>query len=150
LTTYYVDTSGLAKYYIPEQGTGWMRMLIRPSSLPIVIICDATLVEMFSLLDRRRKMGNLTSTMVSAVQASFLYHVTNRYLVEPVDTDIFVQARGLVTKHGLRTLDAVQLSSAINVANSLGEILTFISADVNLLTAAQTEGFIIDNPNNHP
>ena len=125
-------------------------MLIRPSSLPIVVICDATLVEMFSLLDWRRKMGSLTSTMVTFVQTNFLSHVTNRYLVEPVDTDIFVQARGLVTKHSLRTLDAVQLSSAINAANSLGEIITFISADANLLTAAQAEGFIIDNPNNHP
>ena len=124
-------------------------MLIRPSSLPVVIICDATLVEMFSLLDRRRKMGNLTSTMVNAIQTSFLHHVTNRYLVEPVDTGIFIQARLLVTKHGLRTLDAVQLSAAIGAANSLGEILTFISADVNLLTAARVEGFVIDNPNNH-
>ncbi len=126
-----------------------MRMLIRPSSLPVVIICDATLVEMFSLLDRRRKMGNLTSTMVTAVQSSFLHHVTNRYLVEPVDTDVFVQARLLVTRHGLRTLDAVQLSAAINAAKTLGETLTFISADVNLLAAAQAEGFVIDNPNNH-
>ena len=125
-------------------------MLIRPSAMPVVIICDATLVEMFSLLDRRRKMGNLTAAMVTAVQTSFLDHVTNRYLVAPVDTTIFVQARLLVTRHGLRTRDALQLSAAMSVAKTLGEILTFISADVNLLTAAQTEGFIIDNPNNHP
>lgn len=124
-------------------------MLIRPSSLPVVIICDATLVEMFSLLERRRKMGSLTSTMVTAVQTSFLHHITNRYLVEPVDTNVFLQARSLVTKHSLRTLDAIQLSAAIDAANSLGEILTFISADVNLLTAAQSEGFVIDNPNSH-
>jgi predicted nucleic acid-binding protein len=150
LTSYYIDTSGLAKYYIPEQGTGWMRMLIRPSALPIVVICDATLVEMFSLLDRRRKMGSLTPAMVTAVQASFLQHVKNRYLVEPVDTSIFIQARLLVTKHGLRTLDAVQLSAAVSAATTLGETLTFISADVNLLTAAQAEGLVIDNPNNHP
>lgn len=149
MTAYYVDTSGLAKYYIPEQGTNWMRTLIRPSSLPVVIICDATLVEMFSLINRRLKMGSLTSTMVNAIQTNFLHHVVNRYLVEPVDTDIFVQARLLVTKHNLRTLDAVQLSAALSAANSLGEILTFISADMNLLTAAQSEGFIIDNPNNH-
>jgi uncharacterized protein len=150
LTSYYIDTSGLAKYYIPEQGTGWMRMLIRPSALPIVVICDATLVEMFSLIDRRRKMGSLTPAMVTAVQSSFLQHVTNRYLVEPVDTSTFVQARSLVLKHSLRTLDAVQLSAAINSANTLGETLTFISADVNLLTAAQAEGLVIDNPNTHP
>ena len=125
-------------------------MLIRPSSQPVVIICDATIVEMFSLLNRRLKMGSLTSAMVTAVQASFLQHVTHRYLVEPIDTSVFPQARQLVTKHGLRTLDAVQLCAAINAAHSLGEILTFISADVNLLTAAQAEGFVIDNPNNHP
>jgi predicted nucleic acid-binding protein len=150
LTSYYVDTSGLAKYYIPEQGTGWMRMLIRPSALPIIIICDSTPVEMFSLLDRRRKMGSITSVMAANVQNNFLNHVQNRYLVEPIDTNIFLHARNLVTKHGLRTLDALQLCAAISAANSLGEILTFISADVNLLTAAQAEGFIIDNPNNHP
>ena len=150
MTSYYIDTSRLAKYYIPEQGTGWMRTLIRPSALPDVIICDATLVEMFSLLDRRRKKGGLTKPMIAAVQTSILQHVTNRYLVEPVDTSTFVQARLLVMKHGLRTLDAVQLSAAINAGNTLGEILTFICADVNLLTAAQAEGFVIDDPNNHP
>jgi uncharacterized protein len=150
LTSYYIDTSGLAKYYIAEQGTGWMRMLIRPSALPVVIICDATLVEMFSLLDRRRKNGSLTPAMIMAVQASFLQHVTSRYLVEPIDTAIFIQARLLVMKHGLRTLDAIQLSAAVSAATTLGEKLTFISADINLLTAAQAEGFVIENPNNHP
>ena len=150
MTTYFVDTSGLAKYYIPETGSNWMRMLIRPSSHAVVVISDATVVEMYSLINRRYQMGNITTAMFTAIQSAFLHHVTTRYLVEPIDTDVFIQARTLVMRHNLRTLDALQLSTAINAASTLNEVLTFVSADVHLVAAAQAEGFIVDNPNNYP
>ncbi|MCA0455530.1 MAG: type II toxin-antitoxin system VapC family toxin [Chloroflexi bacterium] len=150
MTTYYIDTSGLAKYYIPEVGTSWVRTLIRPSTNAVVVFSDATVVEMYSLINRRHKMGHLTSAMVNALQPAVLSHISTRYLVEPIDSTTFVQARTLVAKHDLRTLDALQLSAAISAAHTLNEVLTFISADVHLLAAAQAEGFIVDNPNNHP
>jgi hypothetical protein len=50
----------------------------------------------------------------------------------------------------LRTLDAIQLASAIQAMIVLNEQINFISADPNLLVVAAAAGFAIDNPNLHP
>ncbi len=150
MTSYYVDTSALAKYYIAETGTGWIRSILRPSSRNIVIMCETTPIEMFSLLSRREYSGTLLPKNVVVIRTNFLSHINSRYLVQMVGSPIFLQARLLVTNHKLRTLDAIQLASAIHAATLLGEKLTFLSGDNDLLTAASNEGFVVDNPNAHP
>jgi len=62
---------------------------------------------------------------------------------------ILDQARLLITRYPLRSLDAIQLASAIEAANLLREAITFVSGDNNLLNAAASEGFLTDNPNLH-
>jgi hypothetical protein len=60
----------------------------------------------------------------------------------------------LLERYVLRAYDAVQLASAIEarrqllVAETVGPV--FLAADNRLLVAAQAEGFVVDNPNNHP
>ncbi|MEZ4672160.1 MAG: hypothetical protein R3E39_29995 [Anaerolineae bacterium] len=61
-----------------------------------------------------------------------------------------MDATRLVDTYGLRTLDSLQLACALQAQIVLGNPITFISADINLLTAADAEGFGVDNPNNHP
>jgi predicted nucleic acid-binding protein len=59
----------------------------------------------------------------------------------------------LVGRHPLRAYDAIQLASALqaqaNLTQAAGPLLTFIAADDNLLTVAQAEGLLTDNPNRH-
>lgn len=150
MTSYYVDTSALAKYYVAEIGTSWIRNILRPSGRNIVVICEITPIEMFSLLSRRTASGNLLTKNVAVIQTNFLSHISNRYLVQMVESPIFLQARSLVTNHKLRTLDAIQLAGAIHAEHLLGEKLTFLSGDNDLLIAASSEGFAVDNPNVHP
>ncbi|MFN8376018.1 MAG: type II toxin-antitoxin system VapC family toxin [Anaerolineae bacterium] len=84
------------------------------------------------------------------MRIDFLLHYQDDYLVVPVETPIFQAAGNLVNQHKLRTLDAIQLASAIHTQQILGEPMTFVSADVNLLAAAAAEGFPTDNPHAHP
>ena len=66
------------------------------------------------------------------------------------DNSVFVRSRDVAIMHGLKALDAIQLGSAIHAHEILGEDLTFVSADKELLAAAAAEGFATDNPNDHP
>jgi hypothetical protein len=60
----------------------------------------------------------------------------------------------LAEQYALRGYDAVQLAAAVETQAynlSVGlPVLTLISADAALNTAATAEGLAVDDPNNHP
>lgn len=150
MTTYYVDTSALAKRYVNETGSAWVLSWVEPPAGNIIVVCDITPVEMFSLLQKRLRQGQLGAANVVILQNDFLAHAEQEYLAVPLDDKILAHARSLVTKYKLRTLDAIQLACALDAAASLGEAITFVAADVDLLAAARAEGFAVDDPNAHP
>jgi hypothetical protein len=88
LTSYYVDTSALSKRYVNETGSGWMRSLLRPAADNVIIVCDLTSVEGFSVFARLRRENRMTSVRHTRLQAVFLWHVEHEYLVIPVDGSV--------------------------------------------------------------
>jgi uncharacterized protein len=109
-----------------------------------------TTVELLSLLARKHREGLLSAAGIMQVQNTFLSHVRDEYLVVLLETAVVVQARTLVSQYALRTLDAIQLASALQARQLLAEPMIFISADRNLLAASAGEGFSTDDPNAHP
>ena len=150
MTAYFLDTSALAKRYLVETGSGWIKSFFLPTLNQVIVISELTPVEMFSLLARRQREGYISPQDAAALRADFLVHFEKQYLVVNLESHVLLQARSLVTNHKLRTLDAIQLASAIHATNILGEPLIFLSGDVDLLTAASNENFVVDNPNAHP
>lgn len=150
MTTFYQDTSAVVKRYLAEVGSTWIRSLAAPMSSNTIIICDLTAVEFFSTLARRQREGTLTAVNALVLQNSFLQHSESDYLSVPLEKVILDQARLLITRYPLRSLDAIQLAGAIEAVNLLNEPITFVSGDNNLLNAAASEGFLTDNPNLHP
>ena len=69
MALHYLDTSVLAKRYLPEQGTGWTNALF--SSEPVAI-SQLAIVELASALARRTREGELTPGTRDAVFRSFL------------------------------------------------------------------------------
>lgn len=67
-----------------------------------------------------------------------------------MDLSVLVAARNLTITHPLRALDAIQLASALHASTTLNTLLTFITADKNLLAAATAEGLTTDDPTAHP
>lgn len=149
MNVYFVDTSALAKRYIEEKGTDWLLSWILPEAENIVVISDITTVEMISLLARRLREGTLTTERTEILRTNFLLHSDKEYLLIPVDEDVLQRARQLLQKHTLRTLDALQLASALVAAEILEEPVIFVAADQNLLTAAANEKFVTDDPMLH-
>ncbi len=113
-------------------------------------MCDLTAVEVFSTLARRKREGTITATDILILQTRFLADFGQEYLSIALENVVLSRARDLLNRYPLRSLDATQLASAIEASTILGEPLTFISADKNLLNAAVGQGFGTDDPNNHP
>jgi len=147
LSTFFVDTSAFAKRYLPEIGSAWMRNIAANN---LIIIAEFSTVEMFSLVSRRHRERTITNKMKVEIQRVFLRHVETEYLVILSDAPVYTLARDLVNRYTLRTLDAIQLASALQATTKLNVPVDFISADNNLLAAAVAEGFVTDNPNTHP
>jgi predicted nucleic acid-binding protein len=149
LTNYYVDTSALSKRYVTEAGSTWIRSWIRPSAGNVIIVCDLTSVEGFSVFARLRRESFITDTRHIRLQAVLLWHIEHEYLTIPVDGITLAQARLLINRYPLRTLDAIQLASAQRAVTALGEPIEFVTGDKALRAAAGGEGFAIDDPNIH-
>lgn len=150
MTTYFVDTSALAKRYLNEIGSPWVISWSVAAAGNVIIISEATVVEIFSAFARRVREGTLPDINANLLRGNFLLHVDAEYLVAKIDSQLLMQARDLVTQYPLRTLDAIQLASAKQALLVLNEPITFVSSDSNLLLGAAAEGFTIDNPNLHP
>lgn len=147
MSSFYVDTSALAKRYITEKGSAWVRSWTNSTSGNVIIISDLTPVEGFSIFARLRRAGVISAARHARLQAVFSWHVENEYLVTSLDASVMRQAQRFVNQHPLRTLDAIQLASAQYAVSILDEPIRFVSGDTALLTAAASEGFITDDPN---
>lgn len=105
-----------------------------------------TRVEACSGICRLRKEGRLppdqAAASLSALAAEILSvneQSVNRLVLEAATT--------LVDRHNLKSLDAVQLGSAIVVREAAqSSEIRFISSDSELLRAAQAERFSVWNP----
>ncbi len=150
MSLFFVDTSALAKRYITEIGSVWVLSWILPATGNVIVISEIAFVEMNSLLRRRVSNHTLNAATLTTLQHNFVQHFKQEYLVSYLETHIIEEAATLVDKHNLRTLDAIQLASAVQAVKYLNEPMTFVSADRNLLAAAANEGFATDDPNLYP
>jgi predicted nucleic acid-binding protein len=105
---------------------------------------------MASVLARRERSGNLTPVVRKRALNNFLLHARRQYVVIELNDRMLKEARSLLIRQRLRSLDALQLASAIVAERELGIKVTFVSADGKLLPAAAAEGFTTDDPNLHP
>jgi predicted nucleic acid-binding protein len=150
LSVYFADTSALAKRYVPEVGSAWVQNWTDPASGHITLISALSTVEFVALLARRQREGNVSVTDFNRLRLDFLFHVRRQYRVIALRQDVLGRAQLLVTKHPLRTLDALHLASAQVAANVIGTFPIFVTADQRLLAVAAAEGFPTDDPNAHP
>lgn len=150
MTYYYVDTSALNKRYLAEKGSAWVRSWIRPSAGNVIIVCELTALESFTTFARLRRENKVSAGRLARLQNLALLHMAHHYAVIPFSQSVLIQARSLVNRHPLRTLDAIHLASAQEAQTILNTPITFVAADKVLLAAASAEGFTVDDPNTHP
>lgn len=147
MATYFLDTSALAKLYIREAGTEQMVKLATRSDGPSLVILTLSRVELHSAIRRRVRSRELSPENSEVALASFHQHLMSIFLVQPMTEVILERALSVIDEQELRAYDAIQLAACLTQASQEPEgLATFVSADRQLLAAAQAEGLRVLNP----
>ncbi|HZO89887.1 MAG TPA: type II toxin-antitoxin system VapC family toxin [Chthonomonadaceae bacterium] len=150
----YADTSALAKRYVLERGSAWLRGMVGLPTGNETYTVRMTTVELIAAITRRERAGTLTPADAARARADFRADLVTGYLVIEATDTLVAQAMTLAETHGLRGYDTVQLAAGLEVNNlyiAAGfPAILFISADVELNIAATAEGLAMENPNAHP
>jgi predicted nucleic acid-binding protein len=152
LSSYFFDTSALAKLYHPEIGTPKVVEIVETVGVQIQI-SRLTAVELRSVFAIKVRTQVVTQEDVSLLLRQFQEDVVSRkFQIFAVQESEFALAERLIEQHAfnkpLRTLDAVQLAVALGL-KSQGLIDHFVAADAALCEVATLEGLSVLDPE-HP
>ena len=158
MAVFIFDSSALVKLYVAETGSVWTRHLVLGRDADGVltnqtVIANITTVEAIAALVRRAR-GAVTTFNLPVVLALVERDIDEVFLAVALSQQHIDRARQLAQRHALRGYDAVQLAVAVTInegrhRNGLSPV-TFVTADTELLAAAQAEGLPVDDPNLHP
>ena len=150
----YGDSSALAKLYLQEIGSSWMRALAQPTPSHLLHTSELAALEVTSAIVRRARGGTITSAAANRALATLRRDWTAVFTVVSLTTAHIAEATRLVQQHGLRGYDAIHLAAALFLHRQRQAqgvpLLVFVSADQEQLRAAQAEGLATDDPNLHP
>ena len=153
MATYFFDSSGLVKRYVPETGSAWVKGLTEPSAGNLNYVVRITGAEVVSAVTRRQRRGQISPLDASAALLAFRRDFPVALPIIEVTPIIVARAMDLAERHGLRGYDAVQLAAALELRDqcrlSALPAPTLIAADNELNTAAAAEGLAVDDPNTH-
>jgi predicted nucleic acid-binding protein len=136
----FLDTNAVVKLYHHEAGTDNLANFLTLHQNDLVItISDLTKIELHSTFLKRVRMKQIDLKTVYQVFESFDNDAKMFNVIE-VNHEIkkfaITLLNGVAYKRSLRTLDAIQLSSAI-VSHQLFPIDYFVTADKKLLRVAK-------------
>lgn len=132
------DTSALVPLITKEEKTPRMQEVI--ASDRNIAVSFITPVELTSTIWRRGRRYDQALFRRSLFKISELE--ANWTLVDDFEPAIKL-ARQLITKHVLRSGDAIQLAAALLMAGEHPEELPFVTLDNDLSRAAREEGFLV-------
>ncbi len=154
MATYFLDTSAIAKRYVPERGQEWIVTLCDPAQGHELYISQAALVEVVAAICRRAREQSISMDDRDRLINSFRQDCQNAYDIWQVTTALFITAGDLCRSYRLRAYDAVQLACALGLRDKArvrqARAPIFVCADNNLLTIAAEEGLSVENPNIYP
>jgi len=136
----YFDTSALAKWYLNEARSNDVEKYIQEHGP--VDISELTVVEMRSLLARRRRERHIDPKIEIKVFATFEEDIRQKFVIlHPLPEGLVTGAVNLLSVHSevpLKTLDALHLVMAKEIQ---AEILA--TADRIMIAGAKAMGFTV-------
>jgi predicted nucleic acid-binding protein len=131
----YCDSSVIVKVYVDEAYAGEARRLAAAAEALATI--PIAYPEVLSALARRQREGSLVGDDHERARSAFLDEWPD-YYTHGIDV---AAAADLVERHPLRTLDAIHLAAALELARALEQgTVTFITYDERQREAALAEG----------
>jgi predicted nucleic acid-binding protein len=134
------------KLFIAEQGTDKMSRFASSEDDRNKVVSALARIETRSAI-RRLQQGRFITSAEASLALDLLEDELRRIVEQPVNPPVLEAASALIDRHCLRSLDAVQLGSAIVARDLLAAPdMRFMASDKTLIDAAQAEGFDIWNP----
>jgi predicted nucleic acid-binding protein len=136
----FADSSALVKLYADEQESDDVR------KLSPLVVSQMARVEVPAALWRKHRIGEIAATDVAVLVADFEadyfgdIDAPPRFSVIAVTATLVDAAAHLVGVHRLRAYDAIQLASALAVADAVPDGVDFLAYDYALRAAAAAEG----------
>jgi predicted nucleic acid-binding protein len=149
MPNYFFDTSALGKNYHSEVGTPRVEQLLREPSIRH-FISRLSVIEIQSVFASKVRTGVISESDFGTLRRRFLTDVAKRRLdVVRLSGFHYQEAERLIRTHAmsysLRTLDAIQLSVALDL-RARGLSNYFVCADRNLCKVAIAEALTVINP----
>lgn len=138
----YFDASALAKRYVSEPETPFVRRLLGRG---VPATSRLSEVEVASALARRCREGAVSADDRDRALARLREDIGSMYVVE-LSAKIADAARALLLRHPLRASDAIQLASCLHLADQLDAPAALVVYDVSLASAARSEGLRVLPP----
>lgn len=129
----FFDTCALFKLYHEEADTHRFESIFVKNSVSAVFISELTKLEFSATLWKKVRTKEITETQAQQTIAIFGIDL-QKYQVLPIDTLVIKTAINLLEKYGkagLRTLDGIQLATAILLKEKAS---LFVTADKLLLS----------------
>lgn len=155
---YFFDSNALVKRYHRESGTPWVQAICAPRKHPLLYISQIAQVEVIAALRRTGRLNNEHPAYINTLVNAFNRHLAlsvrsdSVYHIVEMTNAVTGLAAALCNKywevaHGpLRSLDAIQLASALLAAASVPDELVLVTSDVRLAAVAAFEGLRVINP----
>lgn len=122
----FLDTSSLIKLYYKEEDTSDLDKIFINYTITTIFLSEISKVEFFSAVYKKARTKTLTSKNADDIIISFSED-EKKYQFIPLNDKIVSLSQKLIKKYGLaglRSLDALQLASAISIKSSLDIALT--------------------------
>jgi uncharacterized protein len=139
----FFDASAVAKRYFLEIGSDGVNELW--SGTEIFSSLAILHCELRSALDRRRRERALPRGAYSTLKEQIQQDIKKIHLV-PVHPELIQLSLRLLDSHPLKAVDSLYLAGALGLQHALKEPVLFVSADRQLLQAAQAERLRTLNP----
>jgi predicted nucleic acid-binding protein len=125
----FLDTSAFAKRYVREPGADRLEAALGSATrLSISVLC---VPEFASVLSRLVREGKLSKTQREHLKSHALRDIADTDVCQ-LTPEVVSSAIDVIEEHPLRTLDALQVASALEMRSDL-----FVSADSRQLAAAR-------------
>lgn len=150
MTSLFMDTSALMKWYVNEKGSSRVRNLIEEKENKIHL-SQISLPETTAALsaNARAPKGISDAELQRAIEG-FLKDCDEFFQLADVSRSIVDRAVKITQRRKIRGCDAIQLATALVLNAALREEdlpdLVFVACDKDLLSAAKAEGLATENP----
>lgn len=130
----FFDTSALVKRYYEETGTEEVDRLIEGEDR--VVISSLSIIETVSAFRRKYNRNQLSEDHLNRLLNAFFVEALETFHIVPMEESVVSISFDLVLQDDLRTLDSLQLSTALSIDPG-DDSVSFVSADSELVSVAQ-------------